>query len=52
MNDKIDQEKWTKLSICCQILSAYLGRSHENKVHDVEWEAIKTACEFLTKHLK
>jgi len=47
-----NEEVVKKLELCAQIFSSYLTRYPENKVRDIEWEVIKTICDYLNKHLK
>jgi len=48
----VTDEKCNKLTVACQLLSAYLARSPENKIHELEWQVVKVACEYLAQHLK
>ena len=48
-----DDEKWQdSLNIAANILAAYFRRSSEIKVQPVEWEAVKSACEFITQYFQ
>jgi hypothetical protein len=44
-------ESVEKLKIASEIISAYLKRTTE-KVQQYEFEAVKTACDYVIKNLK
>ena len=45
-------DKLVKLYVSSQLVSSYLNKPVESKTHEVIWDSVKTASEYLTKHLK